>query len=86
MNTLSKQLAQGPVLAPGVYDALSALAAEQAGFQALYLSGASIAYTRLGRSDVGLTTYSEVEDTLARIAERVRRASSSTPTPVSAMH
>ena len=72
MNTLSKQLAQGPVLAPGVYDALSALAAEQAGFQALYLSGASIAYTRLGRSDVGLTTYSEVEDTLARIAERVR--------------
>jgi 2-methylisocitrate lyase-like PEP mutase family enzyme len=72
MNTLSKQLAQGPVLAPGVYDALSALAAEQAGFQALYLSGASIAYTRLGRSDVGLTTYSEVEDALARIAERVR--------------
>ena len=33
MNTLSKQLAQGPVLAPGVYDALSALAAEQAGFR-----------------------------------------------------
>ncbi|MBS0452245.1 MAG: isocitrate lyase/phosphoenolpyruvate mutase family protein [Proteobacteria bacterium] len=60
------------VLAPGVYDALSALVAEQAGFEALYLSGASIAYTRLGRSDVGLTTYSEVEDTLARICERVK--------------
>ena len=60
------------LLAPGVYDALSALLAEQAGFEALYLSGASIAYTRLGRSDVGLTTYSEVEDTLARITERVR--------------
>lgn len=59
------------VLAPGVYDALSALVAEQAGFEALYLSGASIAYTRLGRSDVGLTTFSEVEDTLARITERV---------------
>ncbi|HEY1228656.1 MAG TPA: isocitrate lyase/phosphoenolpyruvate mutase family protein [Ramlibacter sp.] len=59
------------VLAPGVYDALSALVAEQAGFEALYLSGASIAYTRLGRSDVGLTTYTEVEDTLARICERV---------------
>lgn len=59
------------VLAPGVYDALSALIAEQAGFEALYLSGASIAYTRLGRSDVGLTTYTEVADTLARIAERV---------------
>ena len=60
------------LLAPGIYDALSALIAEQAGFEALYLSGASIAYTRLGRSDVGLTTYSEVQDTLARITERVR--------------
>ncbi|MBT9488564.1 MAG: isocitrate lyase/PEP mutase family protein [Rubrivivax sp.] len=60
-----------PLLAPGVYDSLSALIAEQAGFEALYLSGASIAYTRLGRSDVGLTTYPEVQDTLARITERV---------------
>ncbi|CAN7650839.1 isocitrate lyase/phosphoenolpyruvate mutase family protein [Variovorax sp. LjRoot84] len=59
------------VLAPGVYDAVSALVAEQAGFEALYLSGASIAYTRLGRSDVGLTTFTEVADTLARICERV---------------
>jgi 2-methylisocitrate lyase-like PEP mutase family enzyme len=59
------------VLAPGVYDALSALVAEQAGFEALYLSGASIAYTRLGRSDIGLTTFTEVADTLARITERV---------------
>ena len=59
------------VLAPGVYDALSALIAEQSGFEAVYLSGASIAYTRLGRSDVGLTTYSEVCDTLEAIRERI---------------
>src|SRR5215831_11061087 len=63
---------QQPLLAPGVYDALSALVAAQAGFEALYLSGASIAYTRLGRSDIGLTTFTEVADTLARITERVR--------------
>ena len=44
------------LLAPGVYDALSALVAEQAGFEALYLSGASIAYTLLGRSEIGLMT------------------------------
>jgi 2-methylisocitrate lyase-like PEP mutase family enzyme len=61
----------GAVLAPGVYDALSALLAEQAGFEALYLSGASIAYTRLGRSDVGLTTATEVVQTLSLITERV---------------
>jgi 2-methylisocitrate lyase-like PEP mutase family enzyme len=72
MTPLHLRLAEPRVLlAPGVYDALSALIAERAGFEALYLSGASIAYTRLGRSDVGLTTFSEVEDTLARITERV---------------
>lgn len=72
-TTLKSRLAEPRLLlAPGVYDALSALLAEQAGFEALYLSGASIAYTRLGRSDVGLTTFSEVADTLARITERVR--------------
>ncbi|MFM0201913.1 isocitrate lyase/phosphoenolpyruvate mutase family protein [Paraburkholderia fungorum] len=75
MTTESRQLTtlleKGAVLAPGVFDALSAVVAEQAGFEALYLSGASIAYTRLGRSDVGLTTFPEVEDTLARITERV---------------
>ena len=70
--SLRQRLAEPrPLLAPGIYDALTALVAEQAGFEALYLSGASIAYTRLGRSDVGLTTYTEVQDTLARITERV---------------
>jgi 2-methylisocitrate lyase-like PEP mutase family enzyme len=59
------------LLAPGVYDGLTALLAEQAGFEALYLSGASIAYSRLGRSDLGLVTASEVADTLSNICERV---------------
>ena len=73
MPTTFKQRLQShsAVLAPGIYDALTALVAEQAGFEALYLSGASIAYTRLGRSVVGLTTATEVADTLARITERV---------------
>ena len=71
-STLKQRLAQErALLAPGVYDALSALIAAQAGFEALYLSGASIAYTALGRSDVGLTTFSEVAEALARITERV---------------
>ena len=72
MNALKTRLAQArPVLVPGVYDALTALIAEQAGFEALYLSGASIAYTRLGRSDIGLTTATEVAETLACITDRV---------------
>lgn len=71
-TSLRQRLAQAPaVLAPGVYDPLSALLAEQAGFEALYLSGGAVAYTQLGRSDVGLTTASEAENVLARITDRV---------------
>lgn len=61
----------GFVLAPGIYDALSGLIAEQAGAKAVYLSGASIAYTRFGRSDIGLVSVSEVHDTLAAITDRI---------------
>jgi 2-methylisocitrate lyase-like PEP mutase family enzyme len=69
--TLRERLRERRILvAPGVYDALSAALAERAGFEALYLSGASIAYTRLGRPDVGLTTASEVENVLGNIRER----------------
>ena len=71
MNLKARLNESQPLLAPGVYDALSALVASQAGFEALYLSGASIAYTLLGRSDVGLTTFTEVQQTLSRITERV---------------
>jgi 2-methylisocitrate lyase-like PEP mutase family enzyme len=59
------------LVAPGVYDALSALLASEAGFRALYLSGASIAYTRFGRPDLGLIGMDEVADTLGAIRERV---------------
>lgn len=70
-RSLRQRLAQSdPLLAPGVYDAFTALLAEQAGFEAVYLSGASIAYNLLGRSDVGLTTATEVEQTLAHITAR----------------
>jgi 2-methylisocitrate lyase-like PEP mutase family enzyme len=59
------------VLAAGVYDALTASLATAAGFSALYVSGASIAYTRLGRPDIGLVTMTEVVDTLTLIRDRV---------------
>jgi 2-methylisocitrate lyase-like PEP mutase family enzyme len=71
-TTLRSRLAAPPILiAPGVYDALSAHLAERAGFSALYVSGAAIAYTRLGRPDIGLVAMSEVADTVALIRDRV---------------
>lgn len=59
------------LLAPGVYDALSALLAQQAGFEAVYLSGASIAYTHFGSPDLGLVDRGEVEAVLAKICQRI---------------
>ena len=71
---LQQRLAQPrALLAPGVYDPLTALLAEQAGFEALYLSGGAVAYSLLGRSDVGLTTATETADVLARITDRIQR-------------
>src|SRR5665647_1152121 len=71
-NTLRARLARPPILiAPGVYDPLTALIAEQAGFEALYVSGAAIAYTRLGRPDIGLVSLSEVVETVSLIRDRV---------------
>ncbi|SDM21437.1 2-Methylisocitrate lyase, PEP mutase family [Oryzisolibacter propanilivorax] len=61
----------GIVVAPGVYDALSALLVERAGLQAAYLSGASVAYTRFGRSDIGLLSLDDVANVTTNIRERV---------------
>lgn len=59
------------LVAPGIYDGLTALIATEAGAQALYLSGASLAYTRFGSPDIGLISMSEVADTVAVIRDRV---------------
>ena len=69
--TLRVRLKQANILVtPGVYDGLTANLATQSGFEALYLSGAAVAYTRLGLPDIGLSTASEMADTMTLIAER----------------
>src|ERR1700756_5257488 len=59
------------VVAPGVYDAFTALVAEQSGFTTLYVSGAAISYTRLGRPDIGLVSVSEVVEIVSVMGDRV---------------
>ncbi len=71
MTLKARLQSQDLLVAPGVYDGLTAAIAADAGFEALYLSGAAVAYTRLGRPDIGLTTASEMADTMALIADRV---------------
>ena len=70
-SALAVRLSQDtPLLAPGVYDALTAAMVEEAGFEAAYLSGASVAYTKLGRPDIGLTSLTEVAEVMTHIRER----------------
>lgn len=75
MSLKSRLQSNDILVAPGVYDGLTAALATDAGFEALYLSGAAVAYTRLGRPDIGLSTASEMADTMSLIADR-------TPLPV----
>ena len=71
-TSLLARLHRQPILiAPGIYDSLTALIAERAGFEALYVSGAGIPHSRLGRPDIGLVSMSEVVHTVALIRDRV---------------
>ena len=74
--SIADLLATGePLVLPGVYDALSARLAAEAGFRAVFLSGFAMAATRLGRPDIGLLTQTEVLDT-------ARLVCAATPCPV----
>jgi 2-methylisocitrate lyase-like PEP mutase family enzyme len=71
-ETLRARISHKPiVVAPGVYDPFTALIATQAEFATLYVSGAAIAYTKLGRPDIGLVSMSEVAETVTLIRDRV---------------
>ena len=71
MNNLKTRLAGDKItVAPG-YTMLCLDLVEQAGFSTAYLSGASLAYTRFGRPDIGLIGMREVADTVTVIRERI---------------
>lgn len=71
MSLKARLSRDGVVVAPGVYDPLTALIATSCGFEAVYLSGAGVAYTRLARSDIGLVSMSEMVETILLIRDRV---------------
>jgi 2-methylisocitrate lyase-like PEP mutase family enzyme len=60
-----------PVLAPGAYDALTARIVEDAGFDAVYMTGFGTAASRLGRPDVGLVTMTEMVENARHIVDAV---------------
>lgn len=60
---------QGQItVAPGAYDAFTARLVEVSGFEAVYMSGASVSYTSLARPDIGLLSASEMAARAAQLA------------------
>ena len=68
LRPLLKQ--DGMVVAPGAYDCISARVIAQAGFPAVYMTGAGTA-AMLGYPDFGLVTMSEMAENAGRIAAAV---------------
>ncbi|MEP5763738.1 MAG: isocitrate lyase/PEP mutase family protein [Halieaceae bacterium] len=69
---LSALLQQGTTLsAPGVYDGLSSLLVEQAGFELCFFSGGAYSFARYGKPDLGLISMQEIADAVAIIRERI---------------
>jgi 2-methylisocitrate lyase-like PEP mutase family enzyme len=59
------------VVAPGAYDALSALLIEQAGFDVAYMTGYGATASLLARPDVGLLSMTEMSDQARRLVQAV---------------
>lgn len=67
---LKSALAAGDfILAPGVYDMISALIADQMGFKALYVTGYGTVASTLGIPDAGIATYRDMVERIAQIVK-----------------
>ena len=72
MNRVQQALDQhGTVAIPGIFDALSATIAHQAGFPLGFISGYAVSATLLGEPDMGLLTQTEMVQRAAHICRRV---------------
>ena len=66
---LRARLTSGPlIVAPGIYDAYGARLVEQAGFEAVYMTGNGVSASLLGRPDVGLIDLTLITSHAHRVA------------------
>lgn len=68
---LRELLTTKTIIAPGVYDGLSARIADAAGFDALYLSGYGVSASQLAKPDNGFLTRADMQARIASICEAV---------------
>lgn len=66
--TLRERLAQGVLIAPGAYDALTARIAARAGAEAIYMTGFGVAGSLLGVPDIGIVSATEMIDRVRALA------------------
>jgi 2-methylisocitrate lyase-like PEP mutase family enzyme len=64
-----EKLTTKTIIAPGVYDGLSARIADAAGFDALYLSGYGVSASQLAKPDNGFLTLADMQARIASICE-----------------
>lgn len=57
------------IVAPGIYDMISALIADQMGFGALYVTGYGTVASYMGIPDAGLATYTDMLNRISRFSE-----------------
>jgi 2-methylisocitrate lyase-like PEP mutase family enzyme len=68
--TLAAKLRDGDdfIVAPGVYDMISAKMADRMGFHALYMTGSGTVASHLGLPDAGIATYTDMVSRAGRVA------------------
>lgn len=62
----------GPVFSLGVWDPMSAIVAEQAGFEVLTLFGSITSWSMIGKTDTGYLTQTEIVDAARRVVASVQ--------------
>lgn len=67
---IRRAIASGPVLMPGVYDALTARIARDAGFEVLFVSGFAVSASRMAAPDLGYVALADMADA-ARAVTRI---------------
>ena len=60
------------IVAPGVYDLISALVADRMGFKALYVTGYGTVASAMGLPDAGIATYRDMVERIGTIAKMTR--------------
>jgi 2-methylisocitrate lyase-like PEP mutase family enzyme len=72
-GTLANRIKQpGLVVAPGIFDGVSAKLADRFGFDCLYMTGYGSVASSLGLPDAGLASYTQMLDRVTMIAHAVR--------------